>query len=105
MLDIHVEKANRNIRGLYVAILKHYLEIADPSYTLFNREDDMGLPSHKAKHDMRPIRIPLKYTARLPKSGKSRTPYRGERPAERLVAQQFRRMNQKNADFYFTASL
>ena len=37
------EKANRSIRGLYVAILKLYLEHADPKYTLLNREDDMGL--------------------------------------------------------------
>lgn len=64
MLDIHVEKADRNIRGLYVAILKNYLEIADPAVTLINREDDMGLPSLiKAKRDMHPIRIAQKYTA------------------------------------------
>ena len=64
MLDIHVEKADRNIRGLYIAILKQYLQIADPAITLINREDDMGLPALiKAKHDMHPLRIPQKYTA------------------------------------------
>ena len=103
MLDIHVEKANRNIRGLYVAILKQYLETADPRYTLLNREDDMGLPAlAKAKHDMHPIRIPLKYTARF-EDWEIRPPREEEQTALRtLWLQSFADETPETADFYFT---
>lgn len=64
MIQIHVEKANREIRGLYVAILKHFLETLPETTTLVNREDDMGLDSlRKAKRDMRPLYQVKKYFA------------------------------------------
>lgn len=64
MIQIHVEKADREIRGLYVAILKHFLETLPAEVALVNREDDMGLASlQKAKHDMRPIYRVKKYAA------------------------------------------
>ncbi len=44
-LEIHVEKANKAYRGLYVAILKHFLEHNFPEAKYVNREDDMGLPN------------------------------------------------------------
>lgn len=56
MIQIHIEKANRNIRGLYVAIVKFLLETLDKRVLYVNREDDMGLESlRKAKRDMKPI--------------------------------------------------
>lgn len=56
MIQIHVEKANRDIRGLYIAILKLFLETLDEKICYVNREDDMGLPKlRKAKTDMQPI--------------------------------------------------
>lgn len=102
MLDIHVEKANREIRGLYVAILKLYLEQADPIYTLLNREDDMGLASlAKAKHDMRPIRVPLKYSARF-EDWMIRLPAEQDLEAIRsLWLKSFKDETQQTADFYF----
>lgn len=55
-VQIHVEKANKTIRGLYIAILKRFLETLDDSIKYVNREDDMGLPElRKAKTDMQPI--------------------------------------------------
>lgn len=103
MLDIHVEKANRNIRGLYVAILKRYLETVDPKYTLLNREDDMGLPAlAKAKHDMHPIRVPLKYTARF-EAWEIRKPRKEEEGALReLWRKSFADETAATTDFYFS---
>lgn len=55
-VQIHVEKANRNIRGLYIAIVKLFLETLDDEILYLNREDDMGLEDlRKAKSDMQPI--------------------------------------------------
>lgn len=64
MVQIHIEKANKNIRGLYVVILKHMLETLPSTVQYVNREDDMGLAYlRKAKHDMRPIFKIKKYLA------------------------------------------
>ncbi len=61
-LQIHVEKANKQIRGLYVAILKHFLQSIPDHYTFINREDDMGLLYlRKAKTDMKPCLKIRKY--------------------------------------------
>lgn len=55
-MQIHVEKANREIRGLYIAILKLYLETLEDSIHYINREDDMGhIELRKAKSNMQPI--------------------------------------------------
>lgn len=55
-IQIHVEKANRTIRGLYIAIVKQFLASLDPTIQYVNREDDMGLPTlRKAKNDMHPL--------------------------------------------------
>lgn len=63
-LQIHVEKANHEIRGLYVALFKHTLMMQDDKIRYVNREDDMGLSTlRKAKHDLHPIQMIRKYTA------------------------------------------
>lgn len=55
-IQIHVEKANRSMRGLYIAILKLFLETVDEDVLYLNREDDMGLEKlRKAKRDMQPV--------------------------------------------------
>ena len=62
MLQMHVEKVDKSIRGLSCALLKFTLQ--DCSYELMNREDDMGLEHlRKAKKDMNPIYKVKKYTA------------------------------------------
>lgn len=61
-LEIHVEKADREIRGLYIAMLKHFLMHQDERFTYLNREDDMGLDHlRKAKMNMHPIYKIKKY--------------------------------------------
>lgn len=62
-IQIHVEKANKEIRGLYVAICKFFLENNYPDYEFVNREEDMGLESlRKAKRNLRPVKMIEKYS-------------------------------------------
>lgn len=57
-VDIHVEKANSEIRGLYVAIGKFFLEDNYKDIRYVNREDDMGIPAlRKAKQNLHPIKM------------------------------------------------
>lgn len=62
-IQIHVEKANKNIRGLYVAICKFFLDNNFEDYEFVNREEDMGLESLRvAKQNLHPIKMVEKYT-------------------------------------------
>lgn len=62
-IQIHVEKANKDIRGLYVAIGKFFLEHNYEGYEFVNREEDMGLESlRKAKQALHPVKMLKKYT-------------------------------------------
>ncbi len=64
MIEMHIEKADHSIRGLYVAILKYTLMEIDPKFKYLNREDDLGLESlRKAKSDLHPIYKVTKYIA------------------------------------------
>ena len=60
---VHIEKANAEIRGLYVAINKLFLENEYPDVKFVNREDDMGQENlRKAKLSYNPIEFAEKYT-------------------------------------------
>lgn len=57
-VQIHVEKANKEIRGLYVAIFKLFLENEFPSTAYVNREEDLGIESlRKAKQQLHPAKL------------------------------------------------
>lgn len=57
-VQIHVEKANNNIRGLYVAIFKYFLENEYDEVLYVNREEDMGIESlRKAKQQLHPCKL------------------------------------------------
>lgn len=57
-LQIHVEKANTAFRGLYVAILKHFLENEFKQAKWVNREDDLNIPSmRQAKMNLHPVKL------------------------------------------------
>ena len=61
-VEIHVEKANANIRGLYVAILKEFLSHHFPESVWLNREEDMGYENlRKAKQQLHPVRMVENY--------------------------------------------
>ena len=57
-VQIHVEKANNHIRGLYVAIFKYFLENEFDDVLYVNREEDMGIESlRKAKQQLHPLKL------------------------------------------------
>lgn len=61
-VQIHIEKANKDIRGLYAAICKFFLERNFDGYELVNREEDMGLESlRRSKQMLHPIKMINKY--------------------------------------------
>lgn len=61
-IQIHVEKANKEIRGLYPAILKELLEHHFPDEIFVNREEDMGLDNlKKSKQALHPVKMIKKY--------------------------------------------
>lgn len=61
-IQIHVEKANKEIRGLYPAILKEFLEHHFLEEKYVNREEDMGLENlRQAKQALHPIKMIYKY--------------------------------------------
>lgn len=102
MIQIHVEKANREIRGLYIAILKLYLETLEEDIVYVNREDDMGLPKlRKAKTDMQPV-------CKIQKFGSARQTLRIQQADASwtkkicsLWEQQFQEETTESTQFYF----
>ena len=61
-IQIHVEKANKEIRGLYPAILKEMLEHHYPDAQYVNREEDMGLENlRRSKKLLHPVKMIKKY--------------------------------------------
>ncbi len=60
---VHVEKANPEIRGLYTAINKLFLENEFPEVEFVNREEDLGLEGlRQAKLSYKPLKLIEKYT-------------------------------------------
>ena len=61
--DVHVEKANPDYRGLFVAINKECAEKVWTGITYLNREEDLGHPGlRKAKEDLHPVTMVQKYS-------------------------------------------
>lgn len=57
-VQIHSEKANTEIRGLYVAVFKFFLEEKFNDVLFVNREEDLGIESlRKAKKQLHPIKM------------------------------------------------
>lgn len=62
MALIHIEKANPDIRGLYTAINKFFLENEFPEVEFVNREDDLGIEGLRAaKLSYKPLKLVDKY--------------------------------------------
>lgn len=62
MALIHIEKANPDIRGLYTAINKFFLENEFPDVEFVNREDDLGIEGLRAaKLSYKPLKLVDKY--------------------------------------------
>lgn len=62
--DIHFEKGNKAVRGLYVAMCQAFASHAWADVKYLNREEDMGLEGmRKAKQDLHPVLIWKRYNA------------------------------------------
>lgn len=67
MIQINIEKADPTIRGLYQAVEIALLNQIDPSITLVNRENDMGLETlRQAKKALDPLMMIDKYRIKEP---------------------------------------
>lgn len=63
MAVIHIEKANPDLRGVYAAINKLFLENEFPDVEFVNREDDLGIDGlRQAKLSYKPVKLVEKYT-------------------------------------------
>lgn len=63
MAVIHIEKANPDLRGVYSAINKLFLENEFPDVEFVNREDDLGIDGlRQAKLSYKPVKLVEKYT-------------------------------------------
>ncbi|MDO4710328.1 MAG: phosphatidylglycerol lysyltransferase domain-containing protein [Peptostreptococcaceae bacterium] len=63
MALIHIEKANPDIRGLYTAINKFFVEKEFPDVEFVNREDDLGIEGLRlAKLSYKPTKLVDKYS-------------------------------------------
>ena len=63
MAVIHIEKANPDLRGVYAAVNKLFLENEFPNVEYVNREDDLGIDGlRQAKLSYKPIKLIEKYT-------------------------------------------
>lgn len=60
---VHVEKANLEIRGLFVALASHFCRLLPPELIYINREQDLGLPGLRfSKESFKPDHLRRKFT-------------------------------------------
>lgn len=102
-IQIHVEKANKDIRGLYVAISKFFLENNYPEYLYVNREEDMGIDSlRQAKRSLHPIKMVEKYIIK-----ENQIVYQKAKPEDKkaiidLWQDSFQDEDEDSTNFYFS---
>lgn len=59
---VHLEKANYDIRGLFVALSSHFCRELPPDIIYVNREQDLGLPGLRhSKESLKPDHMRLKF--------------------------------------------
>ena len=62
----HIEKADRNLRGLYPTILNEMVKHLPEEIEYVNREEDMGIENlRKAKLSFKPVRLIEKYIGKF----------------------------------------
>lgn len=65
---VHLEKANSEIRGLFMALFSHFCHLFSPEVVYVNREQDLGLPGLRlSKESLRPDHMVRKFTV-IPKN-------------------------------------
>lgn len=102
-IQIHVEKANKEIRGLYVAICKYFLENNYLEYLYVNREEDMGLDSlRQAKRALHPVKMVNKYYIKENDLCVLKANKQDKDAIVQLWQDNFKDENQQTTDFYFS---
>ena len=65
---VHLEKANHEIRGLFMALCSHFCHLFPSEVIFVNREQDLGLPGLRlSKESLRPDHMVRKFTV-IPKN-------------------------------------
>lgn len=101
-IQIHVEKANKDIRGLYPAILKEMLEHHFPDELYINREEDMGLENlRKSKLSLHPIKMIHKYKITLKNIQIEKAKEKDQYQIIQLWKSRFVDEDDKTTQFYF----
>ena len=101
-IQIHVEKANKNIRGLYPAILKEFLEHSYPDALYINREEDMGLENlKKSKLALQPIKMIHKYQITLKDINITKATINDKKDIIQLWQDNFPDETKETTNFYF----
>lgn len=101
-IQIHVEKANKNIRGLYPAILKEFLKRHFKDYLYVNREEDMGLENlRKSKLALHPMNMIKKYCIHPNKSEVIKCIKNEKEEIKKIWYDTFDDETMKSTDFYF----
>lgn len=102
-IQIHVEKANREVRGLYVAICKYFLENNYEEYLYVNREEDMGLDSlRQAKQALHPVKMVNKYSIYSNDFVISKASLEDKGEIKTLWQENFEDENDESTEFYFS---
>lgn len=101
-IQIIIEKANKDIRGLYPAILKEFLERNFKDYEYINREEDMGLENLiKSKRSLHPVKMIEKYQIVENDIKIDNAKSEDINDLKKIWLNVFSDETQKSADFYF----
>ena len=101
-IQIHVEKADKNIRGLYPAILKEFLMHHYPDDMYINREEDMGLENlRKAKKALNPVKMIKKYHVHTKHISISKATKEDEKAVKKLWLSSFEDETKESTEYFF----
>lgn len=102
-IQMHIEKADKNIRGLYPAICKEFLEHEFPGYKYVNREEDMGLENLRiAKTQLHPCMMIEKSRVFINDSSMALANSEDVEDIRKLWLDRFEDEDLQSTDFYFT---
>lgn len=102
-IQIHVEKADNSIRGLYPAILKEFLEHEFPGYQYVNREEDLGLENLRiSKTRLHPVHMVEKSRIWLNNSCIRKARDEDVNELKALWLKCFEDEDEVSSDFYFS---
>lgn len=101
-IQIHVEKADKNIRGLYPAILKEFLSHHYPDDIYINREEDMGLENlRKAKKALNPVKMIKKFHVHTKHTYITTATEHDEKAVKKLWLSSFEDESKETTDYFF----